>query len=324
MYLTDKRSLDCAKSSFELAKDLKDKLPSEALASRYSLLGKALIHHRRFFQDGLFLLDEAREIKEIFEDALSIWESCNINHPKISTGLLNIGMAYTYLRDNQTAIEYFEKGKDAAERINGPESYQVAIAVLNSAGSKHRQGKIDEAISGYLKATEIQEKFLGSQHPQLLQSLLPIASYHVTKNQYKEAWDLLQKAQKIAENAFGPTHLDTAHVYAGFAYYFRSQKKYEEAIAYRKKALDICVELLPENHKFIVEVLLETAKNYTELKKISEAEECLEKAKAIDKKIFERHGFSLFQSSKEEESTTDTSSSTSSLEKKEESECIIV
>ena len=120
---------------------------------------------------------------------------------------------------------------------------------LNELGILYNyQGKYSKAESLYLRSLEIMKHQLGSDHPNVATSLNNLASLYNLQGKYNEAEPLLERSLEIRERQLGANHPDVANSLNNLGILRYEQNRYDEAKALLVQALKIREVALGDNH----------------------------------------------------------------------------
>jgi CHAT domain-containing protein/tetratricopeptide (TPR) repeat protein len=126
-----------------------------------------------------------------------------------------------------------------AERVGGPESAQMAIALQTLAQVLNTHGELSEAKVSFERELAILEKKLGPNYPELAVPLTGLGEIALAQNKLADAARYLIRALAIQEKAAGPDHLNTAMAAMPLGNLLYRQAKYDEALKIYGRALEI-------------------------------------------------------------------------------------
>lgn len=151
-----------------------------------------------------------------------------------SYSLFNKGVAYYYLGDFETAIEYYNKSAKIDEERN--DLLGQAATIDNIGNIYADQSKYDKAIENYLIAKEIKE----SKHDTLglASSYNNIGSVYGERNDSHRALEYFNKAFDIYEEL--DNEYETIQLLINMAIIYQNETNYDRALTYFNKGLDVC------------------------------------------------------------------------------------
>jgi tetratricopeptide (TPR) repeat protein len=181
-------------------------------------------------------------------------------------------LARAYKRDNQ--IDQAISTWQKAINLQEKLNLSLELATsLNELGLLyHYQGKYSEAEPLVLRSLEIRERELGVEHPHVAQSLNNLAEFYRLRGKYNEAESLYLRSFKIIESQLGEEHPHVATSLNNLAELYRAQGKYKEAAPLFLQSLEIRERQLGLAHPHVATSLNNLAGLYQSQGKYSEAE----------------------------------------------------
>ncbi|GLY99232.1 tetratricopeptide repeat protein [Actinoplanes sp. NBRC 103695] len=199
---------------------------------------------------------------------------------------------------NQTAL--FESGQGLFQQAEvhnsqalaiteaalGPDHPDVAICLVNLAGSYSALGRPAEAVPHEQRALAITEAALGPDHPDVAICLVNLAGSYSALGRPAEAVPHEQRALAITEAALGPAHPSVATCLGNLASSYRDLGRPAEALPLSQRALAITEAALGPDHPDIAIRLGNLASSYRDLGRPAEAVPHEQRALAITEATF--------------------------------------
>lgn len=162
-----------------------------------------------------------------------------LNHVKIEDMYYWLGVNEQDLRNNEQALEYYQKGLSIAEERLGSESIIVADFYMDMGNAYDQAYRIDEAKTCYEKTLAIYRKEFGDESSEVGNVLMNIGygqrkmgNYHTTAQYYEQAFKNFKKSSK-------PTSKDFYRIYINQCNLLIDLGEYDRAMDFAEKALEI-------------------------------------------------------------------------------------
>lgn len=133
---------------------------------------------------------------------------------------------------------------------------------IDTAGSYHHLGVLNNLLARYIEAEEylekalkLNERLLGKNHPIFAQTLTDLARCHIGKDERQTAEALLSEALAIQEGLHGPHHPDLVQTLNTFAWLHIDTDEPEKSEPYSSRALAIGEKLFGPEHPYIADSL---------------------------------------------------------------------
>jgi tetratricopeptide (TPR) repeat protein len=135
-----------------------------------------------------------------------------------------------------------------------------------------KQGRYEEADTGYQQALEIFKDLRGENHPDVAISLNNLASLYQSQGRYEKAEPLYKQTVEIFKGLRGENHPDVAISLNNLAELYRNQGRYEQAESLYQQAFTILKLLWGENHPHVATSLNNLASLYQSQEQYEKAE----------------------------------------------------
>jgi len=142
--------------------------------------------------------------------AVAIFEKAGRSDRQYAIALVNLGDAYRFRGELDTAEPIYEHALKVYEKTAGPENPLVADNLGFLADIYRERHDFAKAEEFYQRSLDIREKKLGESHTSVAQSLDDLGSLYCDQGNYARAEPLLQRALAIRAKALGPEHPEVA------------------------------------------------------------------------------------------------------------------
>ena len=176
--------------------------------------------------------------------------------------------------DSQAQLELLE-------RMHGPSSLELALALHNASNTLQKSGRFAEADPLCRRALTIRERALGTEHLDVAESVSLLGHLHRAQGRYTEAELLYGRALKIREQALGPEHPDVGTSLNNLGGLLQELGRFAEARALHERALTILEQELGSAHPKVAHALDNLADLYRGQGHYAEAEPLCRRALAI-------------------------------------------
>jgi len=224
--------------------------------------------------------------KAMYDEALSIANNYE-GHPIIGKTMRQLGMWYSYQRNNKKAIIVLTEATTLLTKSLGPDHPLVA-ACLNGWGcSKMYQNGSRfsvEAEKLLLKSLEIRERVYGEKHPTIARTLTNLAVLYRSSERKAESEALFLRALQMRKDLFGNIHSEVAGSLNSLAQLYNVTNQIEKAEAMWIDALAIEEQTLGKDHKNCSHTLNNLAALYIKTRRYQLADEAFVRIIAIREK----------------------------------------
>jgi eukaryotic-like serine/threonine-protein kinase len=157
-----------------------------------AVLNLGVAHYSRF---------ELEDAERLFHRALSIQEASRPGpHPDLVTILTNLGNVETSRVRYLEALGYYERARDMAVQLFGPDDVQVGIALVNVAMIRHELGQYEESRAAYEHTLDIWEREM-PKHSALAFPLTGLGAALLDLGRPADALPHLERALEIRTSA---------------------------------------------------------------------------------------------------------------------------
>ncbi|MCA9659664.1 MAG: tetratricopeptide repeat protein, partial [Myxococcales bacterium] len=146
--------------------------------------------------------------------------------------------------DLQGALDRFQRGADAARRLQGPDSVHLGSALANVGMIHAMRGEFDAGLATLREALAHSERIYGPEHPEVALLLGNIASAHLQAGKHAEALELFADALDRHRAIHHDDHIEIsralhnmASANAALGNFERARELDEEALAIRLRTL---------------------------------------------------------------------------------------
>ena len=136
----------------------------------------------------------------------------------------------------------------AAERINGPNSFEAALLLGNLGSIAGTRGDMATAIDISRRALAAAEAQLGPDHPDVATVCANTGAAALGRGDFKIALEHLERARGILERSVGADHPDVARIYNNLGSVHARLGDYDQALALQTRSLELRRRLLGANH----------------------------------------------------------------------------
>ncbi len=244
--------------------------PDDALTIDTMSLLATTRHELGDYDASLEMLNDAlvRNDARFGETALSSLLLCRIGVNEISLGRY------------EEAEASLEQALAIANRTVGPDSIEVASALLNIGQLRWTQGQYEEAVEPHRRALEIRRDVLGARHPSTLNAMSNYGLLLLSSGRVAEAEPLLRELLALSREVRGETHQWTLLIFNNYAGALFRQNKFEEVEALLTEALPTLLDGLGEEHPLTLTVMNNLGVLLTKEGRLDEAEQRLRRAYA--------------------------------------------
>ncbi|HRI27456.1 MAG TPA: CHAT domain-containing protein [Chitinophagales bacterium] len=193
------------------------------------------------------------------------------HHPQVANAYNNLGNAYVYLADFDSAIENLQKGLTIQLNMLGDLHPNTANCYHNLGNAYYQKSDFDRAINYTEKALRIRLQILGELHRNTAISYHNIGAIYWGKNDFQNSLSNYQKSLQIRLNLFGELHMDTAVSYHNIGALYDTNGMPEQALHYCQKALNIRLKTLGAEHPDIASSYNNMATNFIALHQYTDA-----------------------------------------------------
>jgi tetratricopeptide (TPR) repeat protein len=134
------------------------------------------------------------------------------------------------------------------DRLGLRGSLREADHLDNLASIRLEQGQVDEALTLFTRALELNEHLLSREHPSVAHALSNLATAQITHGDHAAATLGLERSLAIAEREFGPDHPEVATTLNNLAASKRAEGDLEAAHALHLRALALRERVLRPGH----------------------------------------------------------------------------
>jgi len=150
-----------------------------------------------------------------------------------------LGMVASQLNDFETALDYHRQSLEARKSYYGPDDFQVAASLANTAAVYTKQGKHREALPYYEEAYEKAASQLDPNDPQISRVAMMLGRAYLVEDRYADAERLLTQAASIEREVWGETNANYSYALLNLAVLEHERENYREAIRLLNTTLDI-------------------------------------------------------------------------------------
>jgi TonB family protein len=127
------------------------------------------------------------------------------------------------------ALPLAKQALEIRERVSGPDSELVALALANLAELYIAKHKYGEALATYQRVLPIYEKLFGPMSERTAITVDVLALLRYIHGDFSEAELFYKRSVSIRESLFGPEHSEVANALYRFAEFYRSRRDYKSA-----------------------------------------------------------------------------------------------
>ena len=165
-----------------------------------------------------------------YNKALEIKEKNNAEDKKLASIYNNVGTVYQNVEDYRLAQYFFKKSLDITKKHIGENSQEAAESYNNLGNVMLKTGKKREAISNYLKASQIYNSIPDVNQVLIGNTNNNIATVYQQENQLDSALMYYQQSADLYKKVFGNKHPYLALIYNNIGNINVKLEKYEEAL----------------------------------------------------------------------------------------------
>lgn len=208
------------------------------------------------------------------------------DNPDLPLAYNGLGVVYVHLGEFDKALEFTRKTLEADKKILGDDHPDIAVSYVTMGIIYRELEDYENAIKYYQKALDIQQQFSDEYNTDLATTYNNIGSFCNYVNKPFESLEYLTKALEIYRLTYGEDHPLTATAYhnIGAAYFYAGD--YENAVSYYLKAAETRSRLLGENHPDLGLTYYNMAVAYCSMKDFEKSLDYYRKAIAIDSANF--------------------------------------
>ena len=227
-----------------------------------------------------------KEILEIVERALGIYEESQQQNPVLRANLLNDhGFAVTRLGDYRKASELYQEALDIRREVLGPRHPDTARTLGNLGLTYQYLGDHKKALDLQHEALDVQREVLGPRHPDTATTLGNLGGTYGKLGDHKKALDLHRETLDVQREVLGPRHPDTATALGNLGETYSELGDHQKALEIKQEALDILREILGPRHPDTATALGNLGETYSELGDHQKALEIKQEALDIRREV---------------------------------------
>ncbi|MAG35012.1 MAG: ATP/GTP-binding protein [Dehalococcoidia bacterium] len=243
-----------------------------------------LLDRTAMYQRGRAAFGEARVL---FERALGMSEEAlGPDHPRVATGLNNLGLVLQDEADLTGARVLFERALAIGKSRLDPDHPSMAARFNNLGRVLQAQGELQGAREYHGKALAIRERALGPNHPDVAQSLNNLGDVLRAQGDLAGAREYHERALAIRERALGPSHSDVAQSLNNLGRALQDQADLAGARALFERALVIYEQVLGEEHPDVATLINNLGGVLREQQDLAGAQALFERALAIYSQVY--------------------------------------
>jgi serine/threonine-protein kinase len=227
-------------------------------------------------------MDRYDEALGLFEEALSIYESRDIETAEKGEALNAMGSVLRKQGDYTGALAYFEKAVELLHRVTDGRHYELAVALNNLAALQINLGDFAAAERNMRAAVALQETILGPEHSYFSVSLNNLATILARMERYDEAEPLHRRALSIQEAVLGPEHPYVAYTLLSLGKLMQGKRNLDVSEAYFRRALSIYELTQGRQSVAAANALSRLGEVLQDQLRYSEADACLSEALQTD------------------------------------------
>jgi CHAT domain-containing protein/Flp pilus assembly protein TadD len=195
-------------------------------AQALSFLGQAYINTGKYNQ-----------AEEQLQMALSLREKESKDSEIIAASYNDLGLVYSFMQNNDRALEYYEKALAIYQKIHGNEHPKIAIANTNIGVIYRNMELYGDAINDFEASLKIWDKVYSKPHPSKAFVLSNLAQTYSKMSDQKAALGFYERALTMYEESYGKKHPDVARVLNTIGNIKLASRNYTGALANYQEAL---------------------------------------------------------------------------------------
>lgn len=208
----------------------------------------------------------------------------------LSLSYNNMGILQRRLGHGRDAMEYYEKGLEAARLLYGENHPEIGLLYNNMGGVYYGLGDYGQAADYFLRAVNIFRDHYGKYHIRVAGGYNNAGVSYLEMDDYERGSDMLERAQRIKVKLLGEEHLDTAIGYSNLAAIHLENKNYDAALDNYQKSLSVRKKIYGDNHPNLVTPYVKLGEFYSEIQEYSKARDHFQTALQITKiRLGENH-----------------------------------
>ncbi len=159
-----------------------------------------------------------------------------------------LGQQFQNIAEHETAIKYFEKGLNIAQKIHGNIHQSISRCYHKLGDCWSDKSDYDKAIEYYKKSLEILTNSHDHQHISIGEIYNNLGLTLIEKGEYDLAIDYLEKSLQIHLKVCGKIHPSTSTVYNNIALALNEKGECKKAISYHEQVLAIDIMVYGSEH----------------------------------------------------------------------------
>ncbi len=207
-------------------------------------------------------------------------------HPDLIAAINIQALCHKVLGQYEDAERRYRQSLAIAERIRGPESFELAVTLDNLANLYSEQQRLDQVEPLRRRAFEIFVKVKGPESPNTLTSMQNFASSLAALGRHREAEPLYRRALALADKIYGPKHPQTARLVDNLAGTVRQQGRLAEAGPLYERAIETFAAVLGPEHPDTALALQNHAILLSEIGDYTRSVAQLQRAIAINERLY--------------------------------------
>ncbi|CAI7596568.1 unnamed protein product [Penicillium glandicola] len=193
--------------------------------------------------------------------------------------ILDMGMLYSGLGDNDRTLELFEKAYDGRKTLfDSPQTAKTLNALAMIAAFYANLGQMEKAESMYQEVLTRQQFLLGDLHLDTIWTQCCLGVVLFMSNRSPESVQQVEKAFADIESRLGPNHLDTLWVAHALAIVYECSDKLDEAEILQERVVKGYLADLGPDHVNTLYMINDLGDCYARGKKMDKAEANFRKA----------------------------------------------
>ena len=198
----------------------------------------------------------------------------------------DLGQAYLYLGQTDSAENYFIKAIKISRSIHGNNNPQIAGLYGNLGILYANLGKFDQALNLFEQALNIQKALYGEDNPNLLQTLNNLSYVYINLGNYDQALKIQQKLLKLTAQYFSENSPQYAASLLAIANIYLAKEQPSLAKEYLTKLVDIYIKLYGADNIKLTNAYINLGIAYNALKQYDMALQYYTAALDLYKKYF--------------------------------------